>query len=120
MLAHLDGQLVACGAVVRRRLRHQGRELRAGYVEAVAVHPDYRRVGLASAAMAVIEAGLGRHDLLARSASEDGVELYEARGWDQWQGHTSVLRPWVSPARPRTTARSTCRAVASSWTRTTS
>lgn len=91
VLAHLDGRLVACAAVVRRRLRHQGRELRAGYLEAVAVHPEYRRAGLASAVMAVIEAELGRHDLLALSASEDGAELYEARGWDQWQGPTSVL-----------------------------
>lgn len=91
VLVHLDGRLVACAALVRRRLRHQGRELRAGYVEAVAVHPEHRRTGLGSTVMAVVEAELGRHDLLALSASEDGAELYEARGWEQWQGATSVL-----------------------------
>ena len=35
-LLKVDGELVAAGALVRRRLRHDGRSLRCGYVEAVA------------------------------------------------------------------------------------
>jgi len=30
---------------------------------------------------------------LALSASDDGVALYEARGWQLWRGPTSVLAP---------------------------
>lgn len=91
VLVHVDGVLLATGALVRRRLRHGGRELRAGYVEAVAVHPEHRREGLGSLVMDAIEAQSGSHDLLALSASEDGIELYEARGWELWQGPSSVM-----------------------------
>ena len=42
VLVTVDGQLVAAGALVRRRFRHDGRSLRCGYVEAVATHPDHR------------------------------------------------------------------------------
>lgn len=78
--------------VVRRRLWHDGRTLRAGYVEAVAVAPDRRRHGIASAVMDALEAGIrADHDLGALSASEDGAGLYAARGWVLWEGPTSVL-----------------------------
>ena len=39
--------LVAHGSVVMRRLLHEGRALRTGYVEAVAVRADRRRLGRA-------------------------------------------------------------------------
>ena len=35
--------LIGHGSVIQRRLLHRGRALRAGYVEAVAVHPDRQR-----------------------------------------------------------------------------
>ena len=38
-----DGELLAHGSVVLRQLLHDGRSLRTGYVEAVAVRPDVRR-----------------------------------------------------------------------------
>jgi len=91
VLVRVDGELLATGALVRRRLRHAGKEMRAGYVEAVAVHPEHRREGLGSLVMAAIEAQSGSHDLLALSATEDGVELYESRGWELWQGPSSVM-----------------------------
>jgi aminoglycoside 2'-N-acetyltransferase I len=92
-LVKVDGELVAAGALVRRRLRHDGRNLRCGYVEGVATHPDHRRLGHASAVMKTLEALAGTYDLLALSSSEAGFELYESRGWDLWGGHTSVQSP---------------------------
>lgn len=91
-LVHDAGRLVGHGSVVRRQLWHCGRTLRAGYVEAVAVAPDRRRQGIATAVMDALE-GLIRadHDLGALSASDDGAGLYAARGWLLWQGPTSVL-----------------------------
>lgn len=92
-LVRVDGLLVAHGSLVQRRLLVGGRSLRAGYVEGVAVHPDHRRQGHASAVMADLERLAPAYDVLALSASEVGVALYEARGWQTWRGPTSVLGP---------------------------
>ncbi|SDF80709.1 aminoglycoside 2'-N-acetyltransferase I [Blastococcus aurantiacus] len=91
-LVHVEGRLVGHGSVVRRQLLHGGQRLRAGYVEAVAVAPDRRRQGVATAVMDALEAVIrADHDLGALSASEDGAGLYAARGWLLWEGPTSVL-----------------------------
>ena len=93
-LVHDEGRLVGHGSVVRRQLLHGGRTIRAGYVEAVAVAPDRRRQGIATAVMDALEAVIRTdHDLGALSASEDGAALYAARGWLPWLGPTSVLTP---------------------------
>jgi aminoglycoside 2'-N-acetyltransferase I len=92
-LVRVSGVLVAHGALVQRRVLVGGRSLRAGYVEAVAVHPDHRRQGHAATVMAALEELAPAYDLLALSASEAGVPLYEARGWQPWRGPTSVLGP---------------------------
>jgi aminoglycoside 2'-N-acetyltransferase I len=90
-----DGSdLVAHGAVVQRRLLHGGRALRAGYVEAVAVHPRARRRGHASAVMSALEDVVrGGYDLGALSATDGGARLYAGRGWQQWRGTTWALTP---------------------------
>ena len=88
-----DGSLVAHGSLVARRLLHQGRSLRCGYVEAVAVHPAARRRGLASVVMTSLEELAPAYDVLALSASELGVPLYVARGWSPWRGPSSVMTP---------------------------
>lgn len=88
-----DGELVAHGALVMRRLLVQGRSLRCGYVEAVAVHPGHRRRGMGHRVMAELEALAPGYDVLALSSSEAGVALYEARGWRRWRGPSSVLGP---------------------------
>jgi aminoglycoside 2'-N-acetyltransferase I len=93
-LVHDEGRLVGDGSVVRRQLLHGGRTIRAGYVEAVAVAPDRRRQGIATAVMDALEALIRTdHELGALSASEDGEGLYAARGWLRWEGPTSVLTP---------------------------
>lgn len=81
--------LVGHAALVPRRLLAGGRPLAAGYVEGVAVRPDARRRGHGSALMAAVESA-GAYDVLALSASEDGLPFYLARGWQRWRGPTSV------------------------------
>jgi len=90
----LEGDaVIAHGSLVLRRLLHGGRSLRAGYVEGVAVRPDRRGSGHATTVMAGLESLASAYDLLALSASDDGVALYESRGWELWRGPTSVLAP---------------------------
>ncbi|WP_318201229.1 GNAT family N-acetyltransferase [Streptomyces sp. SCL15-4] len=89
-----DDGLAAHGALVMRRLRHRGRWLRTGYVEAVAVRADVRRTGLGGRVMAGLERVLDRaYDLGALSASDEGALLYAARGWQCWPGQVHALSP---------------------------
>ena len=61
-------ELVGHAAVVQRRLLHEDRALRAGYVEAVAVRADCRRRGHAGAMMGALERVIrGAYDLGALS-----------------------------------------------------
>lgn len=90
-----DGEdLIAHGAVGQRRMLIDGRSLRAGYVEAIGVHPDRRRQGHGGTVMAAIERIVrGAYDLGALGASDDGAAMYRARGWQLWTGPSSVLAP---------------------------
>lgn len=92
-LVREDGVLVAHGSLVMRRLLVGARSLRTGYVEGVAVRPDRRRRGYGAQVMAALEGLAPAYDLLALSVSDEGIPLYEARGWRLWRGPTSVLGP---------------------------
>ena len=86
-----DGELIAHGSVVQRRLLHSGRALRTGYVEGVAVRTDRRRQGHGGTVMAELERVIrAAYHLGALGASPEGALLYTARGWQQWLGPTSV------------------------------
>ncbi|MEU9477189.1 GNAT family N-acetyltransferase [Streptomyces sp. NPDC048191] len=86
--------LAAHGSVVMRRIRHRGRWLRTGYVEAVAVRADARRTGLGGRVMAGLERVIDRaYDLGALAASGAGAPLYTARGWQRWGGQVHGLSP---------------------------
>ena len=88
------GTLIAHGAVVQRRLLHQGTALRCGYVEGVAVREDWRGQGLGHAVMDAVEQVVrGAYPLGALSASGPGDRLYRPRGWLHWHGATAVLTP---------------------------
>ncbi|MET7395217.1 GNAT family N-acetyltransferase [Dactylosporangium sp. NPDC005572] len=92
VLVEEHGLLVGHGAVVQRRLLHQGRALRAGYVEAVAAHP--RRHGYGARVMHEVERIVrGAYMIGALSASEGAGEFYRRRGWVRWEGPTAVLAP---------------------------
>ena len=93
-LAFEDDVLVGHAAVVQRAFLHGRHPLRAGYVEAVGVRPDRRRRGHGAALMAALEGVIRTaYDLGALSATEDGAQLYVARGWRRWEGQTYVLTP---------------------------
>jgi aminoglycoside 2'-N-acetyltransferase I len=93
-LAYEDGELVAHASVVQRRLVHEGRALRAGYVEGVGVRADRRRRGHGAAVMGAVERVIrGAYDLGALGATDEAVALYTRRGWRQWRGPTSALTP---------------------------
>jgi aminoglycoside 2'-N-acetyltransferase I len=92
LTAWLDGAPVGHAAVVARRLWCGERELRAGYVEAVATHPGHRRRGIGHALMAAAEAEVAAFELGALAPSDDGLPLYRARGWTPWGGPTAVRR----------------------------
>jgi len=94
VLLHEGEEMIAHGAVGQRRMNHHGRARRAGYVEAVAVHPAARRRGHGHAVMAALEGIIVRaYDFGALAASPAGAPLYLARGWRPWQGATWALTP---------------------------
>lgn len=94
VLVYEGDALVAHGSVVQRRVLHQGRALRTGYVEAVAVRADRRRRGLGGVVMEAVEGVVERAYVLgALSASADGARLYAGRGWRVWGGEIGVLGP---------------------------
>jgi aminoglycoside 2'-N-acetyltransferase I len=90
-----DGEVaVAHAAVVMRRLLHDGRALRTGYVEAVAVHPEHRGRGHAATVMGEVERVIrGAYDVGALGTTEMARGFYIARGWRTWRGPTSALTP---------------------------
>ncbi len=91
-LAWDGAELVGHAAVVQRRLVHNGRALRTGYIEGVAVRADHRKRGLGNALLDAMERVIrGAYELGALSSSEDAARLYAARGWQRWQGRTFML-----------------------------
>lgn len=86
--------LVAHGSVVLRRLLHEGRALRTGDVEAVAVRADRRRRGHAGLVMHELERVIrGGYELGALSSSSMAQDFYRSRGWQLWTGTASVVAP---------------------------
>lgn len=86
--------LVAHGAVVQRRLLHQGRALRTGYVEGVAVRADRRGEGYGREIMRRLDGVIrSAYELGALSAGEEAARLYRSLGWRRWEGQTWVMGP---------------------------
>ncbi len=93
-LALEDDEVVGHASVVQRRLLHEGRALRAGYVEGVGVRADQRRRGHGTAVMEALEPIIrGAYELGALGATDDAARFYSARGWEPWRGATSALTP---------------------------
>ena len=87
-------RIVAHGSVIQRRIIYQGRALRTGYVEGVAVRRDRHRQGLGGRVMAELERVIrAAYQLGGLGSSEEGVPFYIARGWQRWAGRTYALTP---------------------------
>src|SRR3712207_6274290 len=77
-----DDRVVAHAAVVQRHFLHDGRPVRTGYVEAVAVDRHRRGRGYAALVMNEVERVIrAAYDLGALSAAEGVDRFYRARGW---------------------------------------
>jgi aminoglycoside 2'-N-acetyltransferase I len=88
-LAYADGRLAGHGSVVQRTLTYNGRPLRTGYVEAMAVRADRRRQGYGAAIMDALEHVIReRFELGALAATDEALPFYAARGWIRWRGRT--------------------------------
>jgi aminoglycoside 2'-N-acetyltransferase I len=93
-LAWDDGELVGHASVIQRRLLHDDRALRTGYVEGVGVRADYRRRGVGLALMSELERFIrGGFELGALGATDNGAKMYKALGWRLWEGPLSALTP---------------------------
>jgi aminoglycoside 2'-N-acetyltransferase I len=91
-LAESAGRVVSHVAVVARGLELDGLPVRAGYVEAVATLPPFRRRGLARRLMAAANAHIvAASQLGALSTGEPAI--YERLGWRRWMGETWVREP---------------------------
>jgi aminoglycoside 2'-N-acetyltransferase I len=89
-----DGALAGHAAVVKRRLLHQGRSIRTGYLEALGVRGDRRRRGYAAAAMRAVEETIDAAEELGALSDGTGIEgFYQRRGWLTWAGPTFVDCP---------------------------
>jgi aminoglycoside 2'-N-acetyltransferase I len=89
-----EDELVGHASLVQRRLLHQGRALRAGYVEGVGVRADRRRRGHGAAMMHALERKAMRaYDLAALAATDEAASFYAHRGWRLWLGPSSALTP---------------------------
>jgi aminoglycoside 2'-N-acetyltransferase I len=89
-----DGRLAGHASVIQRRLLYGGRALRAGYVEGVGVSARARGRGYGGALMEALERVIrGAYDLGALGATDEGIPLYEGRGWRRWDGPLFALTP---------------------------
>ena len=87
-------ELIGHASLIQRRLLHQGRALRTGYVEGVGVRADRRRRGHGAAMLEELERMVrGAYDLGALGTTDAAADFYAARGWKAWQGPTSALTP---------------------------
>jgi aminoglycoside 2'-N-acetyltransferase I len=110
-LAYEGPDLVGHGSVVERRLVHDGQALRTGYVEGMGVRRGHQRRGHGAAIMAALEREIrDRYELGALAATDEGMPLYERRGWIRWSGRTEpdgeravFVLPLAVPVDPRGT-----------------
>ena len=90
-----DGEeLVGHAAVIQRRLIYDGKPLRAGYLEGMAVLAAHRRRGHGAAMMAEVNRIIrGAYPIGALGATDDGAALYARCEWQVWTGPLSELHP---------------------------
>jgi aminoglycoside 2'-N-acetyltransferase I len=89
-----DGSLIGHASMIQRRLLHQGRALRAGFLECVGVRADRRRRRHGTTMMQALTAATADvYDLSALCSNEEAKPFYEKLGWAVWRGPLSTLTP---------------------------
>ncbi|WP_051963135.1 GNAT family N-acetyltransferase [Deinococcus misasensis] len=92
ILVRHENQLVGHAAVVQRQLYISEKAFRVGYLEAMAVHPQFQRQGIGRQMMAQVNHLIQRaYDFGALGASDEGFGLYLQTGWQVWPGELGVL-----------------------------
>lgn len=89
VVLHDGPDVVGHASVVARLLHVDGRPVRAGYVEAVAVASGRQGQGLGTLVMAEV-GRLIAHDHELGALSTGRPTFYERLGWRRWRGHTAV------------------------------
>ena len=84
-----EGGIVAHAAIVDRLLYPGQAVLRAGYVEAVAVSPEWQRRGLGTQVMEVIDRMIDERYQLG-GLGTGSHDFYRRLGWVIWQGPTWI------------------------------
>jgi aminoglycoside 2'-N-acetyltransferase I len=84
-----DGVIVAHAAVVERHLELDGRPVRTGYVEAVAVAPGEQGSGHGALVMTHVGQWITGHFELG-ALGTGAHRFYERLGWHTWRGPSSV------------------------------
>ena len=93
-LAWENRELIGHASVVQRRLLHDGRAVRTGYVEGVGVGSDRRREGYGVALMRELERVIrDAYELGALGSTDAAMGFYASLGWQQWRGPTFALTP---------------------------
>lgn len=93
-IAWRGSSIIGHASVIQRRLLHGAHVFRTGYIEAVAVHPDWQRQTIGGQMMTALEQIIeSSYEIGALGATDEAVSLYEHRGWIKWAGHTSALTP---------------------------
>ena len=86
------GPIFSHAALVERVLMAGDREIRTGYVESVATHPDRRDEGHGSRVMSAVNGLIeARYEMGALSTGIPG--FYSRLGWEPWTGPTYVRSP---------------------------
>jgi aminoglycoside 2'-N-acetyltransferase I len=91
-LLEIDGSIVGHASVVHRELEVDGRSIRTGYVEAVAIDPTLHGRGLGSVLMNDVNAHI-RTGFELGALGTGRQRFYERLGWRTWQGPSSVRTP---------------------------
>ena len=84
-----DGRVVGHASVVERELHVDGRPLRTGYVEAVAVAPARQRSGLGTVVMSDATLHVAA-DYELGALGTGSQAFYERLGWQTWRGPSFV------------------------------
>lgn len=89
-VVEVDGLIVTHASVVERTLRVAGRQLRTGYVEAVATDPAHQGRGYGSEVMRAVGAYLEEAGFELGALGSGSQPFYQRLGWQVWRGPSSV------------------------------